>query len=217
MATTFTTAQRKGGAGKTTLIVSLAAILAAEGLKVIIVDTDPSEDASFWASREEHGLAGIDYLKETSEVELPKSFQELEPLYDVIMIDTAGYDSRIAAFAMIMADLVLIPTRPSTSDINGALATKRFLDKACAQARKPIPCLGVCISFKNNTNACYDAEQAIKSQSVLEYANAKLWDATSFVDIINTGERPKGHAQSYTKALLNELRNKRLLPTKKPK
>src|SRR5260370_29426793 len=41
----------KGGSGKTTTTVSLAAVLAERGLRVLVVDLDPQASASLWMGR----------------------------------------------------------------------------------------------------------------------------------------------------------------------
>jgi chromosome partitioning protein len=41
----------KGGSGKTTTTISLAAVLAERGLRSLVVDLDPQASASLWLSR----------------------------------------------------------------------------------------------------------------------------------------------------------------------
>ena len=41
----------KGGSGKTTTTISLAAVLAERGLRSLVVDLDPQASASLWLGR----------------------------------------------------------------------------------------------------------------------------------------------------------------------
>jgi chromosome partitioning protein len=45
----LTVASTKGGAGKTTIVMAIAAALAAEGLRVAVVDADPNRAYLSWA------------------------------------------------------------------------------------------------------------------------------------------------------------------------
>ena len=48
---TIAVMNEKGGTGKTTTTISLAAVLAERGLRVLIVDLDPQTSASLWMGR----------------------------------------------------------------------------------------------------------------------------------------------------------------------
>jgi hypothetical protein len=43
--------ERKGGSGKTTTTISLAAVLAERGIRSLVVDLDPQASASLWLGR----------------------------------------------------------------------------------------------------------------------------------------------------------------------
>ena len=55
-ATVLTVASTKGGAGKTTIVMALAGTLAAEGLRVAVVDADPNRAYASWAEAAYEGV-----------------------------------------------------------------------------------------------------------------------------------------------------------------
>jgi chromosome partitioning protein len=55
-------ANQKGGSGKTTTCVNLAAALAARGLKVLVIDLDPEASASAWLGVRDGGRGLLDVL-----------------------------------------------------------------------------------------------------------------------------------------------------------
>src|SRR6266516_3336337 len=48
---TIAVMNEKGGSGKTTTTISLAAVLAERGFRVLVVDLDPQASASLWLGR----------------------------------------------------------------------------------------------------------------------------------------------------------------------
>jgi chromosome partitioning protein len=48
--------QEKGGAGKTTLLTALASLMAADGAKIAVIDTDPQRHLEAWAKKNQTPL-----------------------------------------------------------------------------------------------------------------------------------------------------------------
>lgn len=106
---------QKGGSGKTTLSVNLAAAAEAAGAIALIIDTDPQATASQW------GAWRADKAPEVIDSAPPRIQAKVEAAKaqgaTFIVIDTPPHADSAASRAVEVADLVLIPCRPSAFDL----------------------------------------------------------------------------------------------------
>lgn len=108
---------QKGGVGKTTIAVHLACVLAAQGLKTLIIDLDPQSSAALWGDRRGDRAP---YVADVKASRLHKALDECRVAgIDVVVIDTAPHSNDIALKALEVADLVVIPCTPSLLDVHG--------------------------------------------------------------------------------------------------
>ena len=151
---------QKGGVGKTTIAVTLAAAWAARGQRVLLADADPQGSALDWlATRGEQvsPFVAIGMAKPILHVELPKMKKD----FDIIVIDGPPRVYDVARSAVMASDAVLIPILPSQFDIWAAEETVKLLQE-CA-AYKPALKSAFVINRKiANTAIGRDAVKALK-------------------------------------------------------
>ena len=106
---------QKGGAGKTTLAIHLAAAATRAGQISLVVDTDPQASASQWAEWRQGAPPEI--IDSAPPRIASKIVAASEQGADLIVIDTPPHADLAASKAVECADLVLIPCRPSAFDL----------------------------------------------------------------------------------------------------
>jgi chromosome partitioning protein len=120
-------ANQKGGCGKTTITMSLAGVLAGDGMRVLVIDADPQASAQQWAMKAGDQGIGFEVMTHPHEDIHRKVREMAAKAYDVILVDCppgasaaagAGKDSHssISRMALLAADLVVVPVRPSMLD-----------------------------------------------------------------------------------------------------
>ncbi len=121
----------KGGVGKTTLALHVAGAWAAQGKRVVVVDTDSQGSALGWSEqRTKGGMTRLfDVLalaRDTLHVEAPEIARDVHH----VVIDGSSHSAALMRSAMLAADLALVPAQPSPFDGWAAAETLRLLHEA---------------------------------------------------------------------------------------
>jgi chromosome partitioning protein len=112
---------QKGGAGKTTIALHLAAASALAGRNTAIIDLDPQASAANWSDRRESDVPVVLSAHASRLTHEMKRVKEMDG--DVLIIDTAPHSDSAALEAAKAADLILVPCRPAILDIEAITNT----------------------------------------------------------------------------------------------
>lgn len=161
----------KGGAGKTTLTIHLAAAAHLAGLRVMILDLDPQGSAYQWASRRTEPPEA----EAIAPVALAGWLERLRSAgADLVILDT-GRDSNNAGYtAAQAADLILVPCRASGFDF---MAIPRTLELCQLAQRRPFVVLNGLRPGASRAEA--DAREALADYAC-ELAPVALHDRADF-------------------------------------
>lgn len=106
---------QKGGSGKTTTALNLAVAAQLAGKSVLLVDLDPQASATAWSRVRADKTLLVQPTHPAGLLDLQRVSNEQR--VDWLIIDTAAQTDSNAAEAVEVANLVLIPCRPSIMDL----------------------------------------------------------------------------------------------------
>ena len=128
-----TIASQKGGVGKSTLAVNLAAEATRRGHKAVIVELDRQGTASSWFEKREGQRPEV---KQVADHQLAQAIAETNKAgAKLILIDLPGTQGPSVTWAIRAADLILIPSRAAEVDLEATIDTRRTIadeGKDCA-------------------------------------------------------------------------------------
>ena len=127
---TIAVVSQKGGAGKTTLAIHLAVAATRAGMNTVVIDLDPQASSAKWGDRRQ---AELPVVLSAHASRLPHVLDTAQTTGgEFAIIDTAPHSDNAALDAARVADIVLIPCRPSILDLEAianSLDIARLADK----------------------------------------------------------------------------------------
>ena len=202
----FGVLNQKGGVGKTTLSVNLAACLARTGARVLLIDADPQGSALDWAAaRQSEPLFSVVGFPRAT---IHKEIAQLGQGYEHIIIDGPPRVTDLARSAIMASDIVVIPVQPSPYDIWAAEEVVKLITEARVY-KENIKSVFVVSRKITNTAIGRDVRDALAAYPV-HVLNASVAQRVVFAEAAAQGQAifeidPAGPAVAEMEAVAAEL------------
>lgn len=115
-------ASSKGGAGKTTCCMVLASELARNKARFVLIDADPNQHLAEWGR-----AVGAYKVIASNQSTILDDIQMAEKEAPFVIVDLEGTANIAMSYAISMADLVIVPCKPSDLDGKEAIKIAGFI------------------------------------------------------------------------------------------
>lgn len=200
-------AGQKGGAGKTTVAVNIAAEGIARGLRVLLVDADPQGSARTWAAVGEEGGFPVPTLV-AGDASMHTTLPMRAKGFDLVVVDTPPRAGDVQRAAIIVANVTVIPCGPSGVDAWALATTADVL--AEARAVKPKLRAAVVITKQRPRTLVGRNAREVCEGAGFQVLRTELTDRVAYIEAMNAGRgigvyAPRDPGAEEVRAMFDEL------------
>ncbi|WP_299821975.1 virulence protein [uncultured Jannaschia sp.] len=133
----------KGGAGKTTGLMSAVSGLRMAGYRTALLEADKNDPLKFWRGNAmENGTWDADckIFEATTGKEMAASYASAQRAgYDIAVFDAEGGESDVNTDAILSSDLILVPLALSSFDVEYGISSFEFAREALEANGRDVP------------------------------------------------------------------------------
>ncbi len=195
---TFVT--QKGGTGKSTLATNLSVAAVQAGEVVVTFDLDKQGTLAAWGNIRQGEAPAVVTVPPNRTGELGEVLKAVAGRFTLAILDTAGTHDPITQSAMGLADLCLVPLRPTRPD---GLAIKPTVEALIREHKQFGFILNQCVTNARSSRA---SEMAAGLASLGLLAEPMIHQRADYQDAFSTGQgvteyAPKGQAAEEIREL----------------
>lgn len=199
---------QKGGTGKTTVCVNVAAELMRRGRAVCVIDADPQGSARTWGDvATEAGRPAPTIVAMGAGLHRPDQAPALAKRFDVTVIDCPPRHGEVQRAALAVVDLALIPCGPGPADLWALAETLELVAKA--QEMRPELKAAIVVTRRRRTALGANARPALE-ESGLPVLEAELGLRSGYEEALAAGQGVTAYAGASVaadevRALVDEI------------
>ena len=182
---TISLINQKGGVGKTTVALHLAAAFWQGGQNVVVLDLDPQASASEWHDSRSVEMPHVESIQPARLAKVVEHTRDIGA--DILILDTAPHAEATALDAARCSDLVLVPCQPSIMDLRAMRKTVDLLKLV------KVPAFAVLNSVPPHSSVADEAAEMIEITLKIPVCPIRLGDRVAYNRCLITGQA----AQEY--------------------
>ncbi len=180
----ITIGSQKGGAGKSTVAINMALMIASSSqeYQVALVDTDKQRSCIQTLGNNERENLNLYEVQSKPN----RLIQELDE--HVVIVDTPPHSHEVMHLAAAVSDVVIIPVQPSPLDIRAAKETVKALEVIIEEANRDLKCRFLLNRIKAGTILAKEIRQTVQRLYPFLILETALHDRQVYKQSLITGE-----------------------------